>query len=403
MLPASIELIGEPTFRRIWFAGACGNTVRWIEMLAVSIYVFELTGSPFLVALMTVMRALPILFFGTLSGVIADRFDRRVLYASGLAIGTTISGMLFLLAWLDLIEVWHIALGAFLSGVIWSTEHPVRRTMMGEIAGTDRISAAMGLDAATHNATRVLGPLLGGLLFQTLGLHGAYALGIILMVVASALVFAADYQQRRHASATQKILATIIEGLVYVRTQRVILAVLAVTLIVNLFGFPYAAMIAVIGRDVMELSAFAIGLLMAAEATGAFFGSLLVATTARARHYTRLYYFGSLLFLACVLVFSRTSSFEFALVVLVIGGFGVAGFATMQTTLVLSSAAPEMRSRAMGALAVAIGFGPLGMLHLGLMANWLGASTAILVMVVEGVLVLAIAAVIWPELRKQNL
>ena len=93
-------------------AGACGNTVRWMEILAVSVYTFELTNSPFLVAWMTVLRAIPILLFGALAGAIADRVRRRTLFAVGLAASILIGAVLSALVWSGAIMLWHIGVGA---------------------------------------------------------------------------------------------------------------------------------------------------------------------------------------------------------------------------------------------------------------------------------------------------
>lgn len=400
MLPAPFVLLREADFRRVWLAGACGNTVRWLEILAVSVFVFELTGSPFLVALMTVLRALPILLFGSLTGAIANRVDRKPLYAGGLAAASLVSGSLALLVWSGRAELWHIGLGAFLNGVVWTTEHPVRRIMISDIAGRDRLGTAMGIDTATQNATRIAGPLVGGLLYQAISLHGAYLASALLMASGAWLVLRLDQGGGERASSPESLLSTIIAGIKYVRRERAVLAVLAVTVVVNLFGFPYATMIAVIGKDILDLSATAIGALMAAEPTGAFLGSLLIAAFVRPWHFQRLFYFGGTLFVLSVALFSHLPSFPLALAVLAAGGLGVAGFATMQTTLILSNASPEMRTRAMGALAVAIGFGPVGMFHVGLLASWLGAPLAVLIIAVEGLIGLLIAGVIWPELRR---
>lgn len=189
MSTGPISLLAERDFRRLWGAGACGNTVRWLEILAVGVFVFESTGSAFLVALMTMLRALPILLFGTVMGTLAARLDRKRLFAGSLAVAALISAGLAGLAWSGEITLWQIGVGTFLHGVVWSTEHTVRRPMLGEIAGIERLGSAMGLDSATSNATRVVGPLAGGLLFEAIGLDGAYLLsaglstfGLVLVV-----------------------------------------------------------------------------------------------------------------------------------------------------------------------------------------------------------------------------
>ncbi len=81
-------------------------------------------------------------------------------------------------------------------------------------------------------------------------------------------------------------------------------------------------------------------------------------------------------------------------------GLGIACFGAMQSTIVFSATTPRMRTRVMGVLVVCIGAGPIGVLHLGLMAEWLGAQQALTVMAIEGLLAIAISALLWPELRR---
>ena len=143
--PAS--LLREPEFLKIWLAGGVANTVRWVEMLAIGVYVFDTTGSPFLVALPVVIRTLPIFLFGSLVGTLAANRDRRRIYL------VAVSGMLLVsiglgaLAWAGQLSLWAIVGGAFLTGLAWSSEHPVRRVLSGEIAGRQRLGSAMGTRA----------------------------------------------------------------------------------------------------------------------------------------------------------------------------------------------------------------------------------------------------------------
>ena len=87
---------------------------------------------------------------------------------------TAIMGLLAVLAFLGWLTVYHVAAGVFCSGVIWALDFPVRRTMLGELAGPSRFGTAMALDSATTNLTRMLGPLAGGALMLTIGISGAY-------------------------------------------------------------------------------------------------------------------------------------------------------------------------------------------------------------------------------------
>lgn len=395
-----VQLLSTANFRRAWFIGGLGGTVRWLEMLSISVFTFDLTGSPLWVALMMVVRMLPMVLFGSIFGAYADRFNRKTLLVIGLTLVTLTSGALASLALSGQLELWQVAVGAFLSGTYFSTEFPVRRTVLVEIAGDENAGTAMALDSATNNATRAAGPLLGGVIYQFIGLGGMYLVGTCAHSVSLLLALSLIYRVGGGKRAPSNLIRELIEGLRYVRRNQRILGTLLITVIINMWAFPFATMVPVIGRDDLALSPSWVGFLASAEGSGAFAGAMLIAWFSKPRQYGWLYVVGSVIFLFAIFAFSVSGPFPLAWGVLVAGGFGIAGFAAMQSTILLTSASPEYRSRTMGLLAVSIGAGPLGVLHVGFLAETLGARTAIALMCVEGLLALALTYRVWaPVLR----
>ncbi len=393
------DLFTDRGFVLVWSVGTLTSTARWLEMLAVAVYVFDLTSSPFLVAAMTILRMLPLALFGAFAGAIAERANRRTILALGLAVMVVVSVCLGVLAWLEEIELWHVGLGAFVGGMYWITDLPARRTMLADIAGPHRLGAAIGLDTVTNNGTRMLGPTLGGLLLEILGMHGAYFLSAALHGAGLLAVLALPRPPPSLHDTGSKVLGAVVEGLRLLRRDRTLAGVLVVTLIFNVFGFPMVSMIPVIGRDVLGLTAFPVGLLTGVEGAGAMIGAILITAFAPMRHFRRLYFFGVVVYLALALAFAQSSWVAPCALFLFGVGIGGAAFSSMQSTLVMLNSPPSVRSRMMGVLSVCIGSGPLGFLHVGLLADWFGASTAITVIAVEGLVALAIAHRVWPELH----
>ena len=395
----SISLLSEADFRRVWIVGGVFGTIRWLEMLSVGIYVFDLTGSPFQVALMTFVRMVPLLLFGTIAGALAERVNRKWLLAGGLAVLSAVSAVLGVLTLTGTIALWHIALGAFVNGTFWATDFPVRRTLLGEIAGTGRLSSAMGIDTATNHTTRVFGPSLGGLLLDTIGLQGAYLFGAVLFAIAAMLALRLRVGQPIARTPGWNVFADMVEGIRFIRSNRLLLGVLAVTVIFNFWGFAFVSVAPAFGREVLRLSAFTIGLLLSTEALGAMVTSIGIAVVGPKRHFTRIYVSGTMVFLLGVLLFSLSRSFGFSLAVLFFTGCGLAGFSAMQGTITFLAAPPDMRARVMGAVTLVIGIGFTGMLHVGFLADFFGVAIAITVIAAEGLIALATAVLIWPELR----
>jgi MFS family permease len=187
----------------------------------------------------------------------------------------------------------------------------------------------------------------------------------------------------------------IAEGVRYVRGDVVIGGVLAVTIAMNLLGFPYAALVAPIGRQVFFVSPALVGVMAASESFGAFLGGAVLTTREPAMSGRVLMVGGSILFLLCVQAMPLAPWFWMACVLLVVGGFGSAAFANMQTSLIVLHAPVQIRSRLMGLLTVCIGMGPLGILLMGAMADFVGPLLAIDLVAAVGFVAVCLIGVVW--------
>lgn len=393
------SLLQDYQFRHVWLAGALVGVMRWLDVLAIGVYTYQISGDPLIVATMLFARMLPMLLFGALIGAWAERVNRKFLLMAGIAAIGVVYAVLGALAYAHVITLWHVGIGAVLSGLFWAMEMPIRRTMIGEVAGGERIGAAMGLESATSNFTRMLGPSVGGFLLEVIGLHGAYFLGVFLYAAGVVLLAGVTTGTEITGRGTS-LISVIRDGIATIKTTRMVQAALVVTIFVNLWGFAYVSMVPVIGKVELGLSPFPIGMLMSAEGAGAFCGALLIAFNATPAVFGRIFWIGSLLYLGAIFVFSVSQSFWIAAPVLFLGGFGIAGFSTMQSALILLNTPPDRRNRVMGVLAMCIGFGPLGILHVGLLADLFGAAAAVSIISLEGLIALCVAGYFWPELRR---
>lgn len=397
---APLQLLADRDFRLVWLSGALAGIMRWLDMLAVAVYVLEVTGSALYVAMALFLRMVPMLLFGAFAGAIAEMVDRRKLLIGSLLVLSAVYLLLFWLAASGALELWQLAMGVALSGFFWALEFPVRRTMIAEIGGLDRIGATMGLDSSTNNFTRMLGPFVGGGLYELFGIQGTLLLGAGLYLLAALLLLIVATQVTRGNRKAKSILVDILEGLRFIRGHSGVAAVLVITIVLNMCGFSFVSMVPVIAKEELGLTPFPTGVLMSAEGAGAFMGALTIAFLAPPRHFNRLFLGGSLLYLCCIVVFSLSTIFWVSLPTLLIGGCGVAGFAAMQSALIIANSPLELRNRVMGVLAMCIGVGPIGILILGLLADSLGAATAVRIMSLTGLAAMIAAAFVWPEMRR---
>ena len=376
-------------FWRLWSVGVVVFVVRWLETVAMAVFTYDRTDSAFLVAMMTMLRLLPMGLLGVFLGAWAERIERRWTLVGVVAMMAAISLVLALLAETDRLEVWHLAVASLLNGLGWATDNPVRRVMIGDTVGADRMGSAMSLDVGGSNASRMFGPTLAGVLLAHAGVAGAFWFSLVLYGGALYAACSVRYRNAERASAGS-ILVRIREGLRLAGTDRRLVGTLLVTVIVNLFGWPFTSMIPVIGRDQHGLGPEGVGILASMDGVGAFLGALLLAILARPAWYGRIYCWGSVVYMGLLAVFALIPEPRLAGLALIGAGMAQACFATMQTTLVYLATPPEMRSRILGVLSVCIGTAPLGLLWLGVLAEAIGAPLATAVTGVTGLLAMAL-------------
>ncbi|HEX2825039.1 MAG TPA: MFS transporter [Burkholderiales bacterium] len=395
-----MRLFSIADFRRLWLIGFTFSVVRWLETLALALYAYQLTASAFVVAMLTMLRLLPMGLFGAFFGAASERFDRRRVLILVVAVQTTVSLTLAVLASFDAIAIWHLASASFINGTGWATDHPVRRMMIGDSVGAERVGTALSLDTASNNGTRVLGPVLSGVLLAHFGIVSVFCFSIALYV--PSLFAAIHIGMRREGSHARALsfFSSIREGLAWARNDRGLMGVFLITIIYNIFGWPATSMVPVIGTDALRLGPEGVGLLAACDGVGGLVGALLVAGRARPAYYGRLYVGAVAMYLVMVVLFAASPVAPAAGLALLLGGTSGAAFAVMQATLVYRSAPVHMRARLLGVISVCIGTGPIGFLYLGWLAEILTPAIATMALAAQGLVVMAATRRYWrPTLR----
>lgn len=385
-------------FRRLWLVGLAISVARWLEMLVVAVIVFQQTGSAFLVAAMTLLRIAPLALFGALLGVLADLVPRRRALLGVLALQAVAVGGMAVLAAAGTLAVWQIALACFLGGFGWATDNPVRRMMVGGAVGPARMGTAMSLDVLASNASRIAGPAFGGTLLVTFGAGGAFALAVLLYLLAIAAALGLRNDGAAAAPRAGPVLREMRASFAAALRLPALRAVMVVTVLFNLFAWPPASMIPVIAQGALRLDPGGVGLLASMEGIGALAGAALAWLLARPAWYPALYVGGTAIYLVALAGFALAPSALPAGVALLGVGIGGAGFASMQATLTYLAAPAEIRGRALGVLSAAIGTGLLGFLQVGLLADLLGAPRATLLVCAQGLLALVLTWPLWRPL-----
>ena len=392
------ELLRSPDFLRLWLVGAFANAMRWLELLASGLFAWEATHSAFAVTVVVALRQIPQLLFGAFAGAISEAVNRKLIFMLALVVPALISTLLATLAVTGHLEVWHVALGNLVSGTMWSTEMSTRRRMVGEVAGPHRIVNAIALDSVTSAATRAVGPLLGGMAFEWLGMKGAYTVTALVQFAGAFAIAGLAHAQVTRRLDLVRIPHDVADGLRFAWTRPLIQLVFGITVVTNAFAFAYSGLVAPLGQGEFHVSPALVGLLAAGEPLGALMGGALIAAGIVRMDRRLAFAGGAALFMVALVLMALSPSYWLAFALLVLGGFGTAGFGNMQSTLMLTEAPPEMRSRLMGVVTVCIGTGPLGQLAAGALSGPLGPRGAVIAMAAAGLVLTG--ALVWALRRK---
>jgi MFS family permease len=393
-------LFALPDFRRLWTIGLVVFAVRWLEMLVVGVFVYQRTGSAFQVALMTLLRMAPMMLFGPLIGAYVERMERRraqiMVSLSMLATAIVVAA----LAFAGRLEVWHLALAAFCNGIAWAADNPVRRVMIGEVVGPERMGSAMAIDVGANNASQMLGPTIGGLVLSSFGIAGAFSISVAAYAIAVAAALRLEHRNAIAPTESGAVLTHVLEGLLMASRDRRLVAILIITVVYNVFGWPFTSMIPVIGQDGLHLDPSGIGILASMTGVGSFIGAIAIALWARQRHFTTLYVTAVLGYLTLMMGVALAPVATLAGGALFATGLANSGFSVMQATLIYLAAPAEMRSRLYGVLSLCIGSGLVGFLNIGLMAEWAGAPAATVLSGIEGLAAMALTWRWWRDIGR---
>ena len=394
--PADTRLLfARPDYRRLWAIGGLTGVARWLEFVAIAIFAYELTQSPALVALLAVLRMVPYMLFGFLMGAVADVIDRKRLLVATFAMMTAASGTMLVVTALDAATYVAAAAIVMVSGAFWTTDMPVRRRLLVDAVEPKSVSAALGFDNATMYATRALGPLIGGATYQVVGISGIYALIATSYLICLGLATRVSVQSAAPSGGAQfGKLGFLLPPWELVLDRRFQI-IMGVTLVYNLWCWPFIGMVPVIGQKDFALTPALVGALSACDGLGGTVGALAVGLLATPRTLFRCYYFGTLACLLLILALALNFTIGAAVAILLASGIAAAAFSSTQYALVYNISPPEMRGRATGVLSIFIGSSMLGHWHAGLLFERLGSIAAMEVIACEGLAAMLALAALW--------
>src|SRR6266851_5254625 len=371
-------------FRLFWVGLVVSNIGTWMQQFGLGWLVVQLAIkdgvpqlAPFYLGLVGLSRALPGLAFGLFGGVVADRADRRRLLLLTQSSAAVSAAVLAFLAISNQINIVEIVLISALNSIIFSFDAPTRQAMVPRLVSDKQLMSAIGLNSAAFNGATLVGPLIGGVLIIPFGVGGLMLINAIsyLAVVAALLVIS---PQPIEVRTRLSMLASIREGLAYIRRDPVLRWVVLLTVTTALFTRPYIQLLPAeaqfLGVGALELS-----WLLAASGVGALAGALVTASLGGWKRRGALLVGSALMHGLLLALFAEQRSVLGAMVFIGLTSFAVMVFLGMANTLMQTRTPNHLRGRAMSVhTMVFMGFMPLGQMLLGSVGAIAGINTAFL-------------------------
>jgi MFS family permease len=400
-LPAALRALEVRDFRLFWCGQGVSLIGTWMQSVAQSWLVLELTSSPFRLGLIGTLQFAPVLLFSFLAGALADRLPKRRLLIVTQSLMCVQALTLAALVRHGHVQYWHVALMATVYGIANTVDMPTRQAYIAELTGRGALRSAIALNSAMFNGARVVGPALAGLVIAQWGTGLAFFFNGLsfLAVIGALLALRAGGEPR--AAGSRSLSREIGEGVRYaLRTPRIKM-VMTLVVCVSTFFFNYNTLVPLLARDILHQDAHGFGLLMTAVGLGAVAGAIALASFGTERPPIVVLVVAAVVLGSASLALSGVSRFGVAMALLAVMGFSGMLFMTGANTTVQLSVPDELRGRVMSLHTMTFaGMAPFGAFLVGSVTEALGARVGFFVTGTCG-LVSVLAVALWWRTRQR--
>jgi MFS transporter, DHA1 family, staphyloferrin A biosynthesis exporter len=402
----TFESLGIRDYRLLWLGQLSTSLGQWMDQTARSWLIYQITGSPLQLGLVSATRGLPLLLFGVVAGVVADRYGRKAQLIIAQVVNAILNLVLAVLILTGNIQEWHIYFTGFLAGTVQAFQQPARQVLINDLAGEKHLLNAIALNSAAFNISRSVGPALCGLVIEFSGVDVSYFVQAGLYAFATLWTFQMKVPEIDRSSLStraidnQSFFKSAREGMSFIIANPLILALMVLGLAPILLGMPYTSLMPIFAIDVLGGGPSTQGLLLTMVGIGAVLGALTIASLGGRQGSGKLLILGAVGFGLGLVFFSRSPVLWMALIFTFMAGLSNSAYTSQDQTIIQVLTPSELRGRVLGIYFLNRGLMPIGSLIAGALAAWLGGPWAVTIMGAACVLVAVGVAVFVPELWK---
>lgn len=365
------------SYRWFWLSLLSSMAAFNMHILIRGWLVYELTGSPRALGLVSASAGVALIAFAPIGGVVADRVDKRNLMIAAQSASALLAVVITILIFTDAIMLWHLVVASVLSGTIFAFSLPARQAVVPELVEKHRIMNAIAIGGGATHLSRVVFPAIGGLLASIVGIAGAYCVVVFCYIAAAVLLLRVPPTGVRAVATSASVSFHLAEGLSYIRRSPILVSLLLMAAVPILLGMPYQMLMPVFAESVLGVGVRGLGFLMAAVGVGALIGSLLVASLGDFRHKGLLLLGSVSLFGLGLIPFALSGNFYLSLGILFCVGVVNTAYLSTNNTLIQTNVDDHVRGRVMSIYVMTFGFNGVGVLLVGEIAEHLDAPVAV--------------------------
>jgi len=359
-------------YRLLWTGTLISHSGDWMDQLALNWLVLELTDSPFYLGLVNLCRAIPILLFTLIGGVVADRVERRKLLMVTQSVAMILAFGLAALVSAGLISMWQILTIATLRGLMMSFNLPARQTIISDLVPRSSLANAIALNSVTMSITKIVGPSLAGVLITLVGTAGCFYINGISFLAVLWTLYAMVFPRVDSRPPDEGLRKSLSEGLRYIRSQPTVFLLVTLAVVPMFFGLPYQTMLAVFAKEVLAIGPTGLGVLTSAVAVGAIIGGLSLASLGDSAPQGMIMLAAMMCFGTLLIVFSYSSWPPVSVLLLVGVGASFTTYNASNNSLLQMIVPDEFRGRILSTLFINRGLVPLGTALAGTLAVVVG-------------------------------
>ena len=381
---------------RLWFAGALvSNVGTWMQRVAQDWLVLTVLSedSGVAVGTVTALQFLPFLLLGPFAGVLVDRVDQRKLLIATQVVAGSLGVALGAIVLAGHAELWHVYLFAFGLGVVSAVDVPARQTFVAALVPAEGLPNAVGLNSASFNAARLIGPAVAGLTVAWIGIGWVFIVNGLTFGATVLALLAMRRAELVNVERAPREKGQVRQGLRYVRRRPDIIMVMIVVSVVAALGLNFQMTSALMARIEFGRGPEDYGIMGSVLAIGSLGGALLAARRERPR--LRLVLGAAMLFGVSSAVMASMPTYGLYMAASVAVGFSQLTMLTSANAYVQTTTVPFMRGRVMALYSMLLmGSTPLGAPVIGWVGEHVGPRWSVGVGSIASVAV-AIAATAW--------